>query len=105
MDNSFRVPVYDNWSIMGRLQYSLLYGKTQDALFGIEKENCCWKTRIALRHYTNNINSITGNASNLSGTYQNGIFFEFELKGLSAIGDDMDTFLEKEIYGFQGSQK
>ena len=109
MDNSFRVPVYDNWSIMGRLQYSLLYGKTQDALFGIEKENCCWKARIALRHYTNNINSITGvpitNAANtLAGTYQNGIFFEFELKGLGALGDDMDTFLQKEIYGFQGSQ-
>ncbi len=108
-DNSFRYPVYDNWSIMGRWQYSFLYDETQDALFGLEKENCCWKARIALRHYTNNLQSSNSTTSTNSyayaGTGQNGIFFEIELKGLGALGDDMDTFLQKEIYGFQGSQK
>ncbi len=112
-DSSFRYPIYDNWTAMGRWQYSLLYNKTQDALFGIEKENCCWRFRVALRRYTNNISSGNGlyYGSNLNtpnthpGTAQNGIFFEIELKGLSALGDDMDTFLQKEIYGFQGSDK
>ena len=113
IDNSFRYPVYDNWTAIGRWQYSLLYDETQDALLGIEKENCCWRFRIALRRYTNNISSNTGllygpnpNTTNsFAGTAQNGIFFEFELKGLGALGDDMDAFLQKEIYGFQGSQK
>ena len=106
-DNSFRYPVYDNWSVIGRWQYSLLYNKTQDALLGIEKENCCWKARIALRQYTNNLQSGNGlvTPNSYAGTYQNGVFFEFELKGLGALGDDMDAFLHKEIYGFQGSQK
>lgn len=107
-DASFRYPVYDNWNAMGRWQYSLLYNTTQDALFGVEKENCCWRFRIALRHYMNNIsngNTIAANTNNaLTGTAQNGIFFEIELKGMSAIGDDMDTFLQKEIYGYQGKQ-
>ncbi len=107
-DASFRYPVYDNWNAMGRWQYSLLYNTTQDALFGVEKENCCWRFRIALRHYMNNIsngNTIATNTNNaLTGTAQNGIFFEIELKGMSAIGDDMDTFLQKEIYGYQGKQ-
>lgn len=111
-DSSFRYPIYDNWSAMGRWQYSLLYNKTQDALFGVEKENCCWRFRVALRHYTNNLASGNGlfygsnpNTPNtFAGTAQNGIFFEIELKGLSALGDDMDTFLQKEIYGFKGSQ-
>ncbi len=106
-DNSFRYPVYDNWSVIGRWQYSLLYNKTQDALLGIEKENCCWKARIVLRQYTNNLQSGNGlvTPNSYAGTYQNGVFFEFELKGLGALGDDMDAFLQKEIYGFQGSQK
>ena len=97
---------------MGPWKYSLLYNKTQDALFGVEKENCCWRFRVALRHYTNNLASGNGlfygsnpNTPNtFAGTAQNGIFFEIELKGLSALGDDMDTFLQKEIYGFKGSQ-
>ena len=110
-DMSFRYPIYDNWSAMGRWQYSLLYNKTQDALFGVEKENCCWRFRIALRHYINNISNANSSQvipnSNLAltGTAQNGIFFEVELKGLSALGDDMDTFLQREIYGYRKSQK
>ncbi len=107
-DVSFRYPIYDNWSAMGRWQYSLLYNKTQDAFFGVEKENCCWRFRIALRHYINNIaTSAFGNNSSqvLTGTAQTGVFFEIELKGLSAIGDDMDYFLQQEIYGYRKSQK
>ncbi len=107
-DTSFRYPIYDNWSAMGRWQYSLLYNKTQDAFFGVEKENCCWRFRIAVRRYINNIanaNSVVATNNTLTGTPQNGIFFEFELKGLSAMGDDMDTFLRNEIYGYRGYQK
>jgi LPS-assembly protein len=107
-DVSFRYPIYDNWSAMGRWQYSMLYNKTQDAFFGMEKENCCWRFRIALRHYINNIatNTIVSNANQaLTGTPQNGIFFELELKGLSSIGDNMDYFLQQELYGYRKSQK
>ena len=42
-DLSARFPIYDNWSLMGRWQYSLLLKKSQDTFFGIEKENCCWR--------------------------------------------------------------
>ncbi len=108
-DTSFRYPIYDNWNAMGRWQYSLLYNTTQDAFFGLEKENCCWRFRIALRHYMNNIangnvNSSTADNS-LTGTAQNGMFFEIELKGMSAIGDDMNTFLQREIYGYRDDQQ
>ncbi|WP_262964580.1 LPS-assembly protein LptD [Methylobacter psychrophilus] len=110
-DASFRYPIYDNWYAMGRFQYSLLYNQTQDAFLGIEKENCCWRFRIAARHYINNIantnfNGVTTNQNlTLAGTAQNGVFFEVELKGLSAIGDDMDYFLQQEIYGYRKSQR
>jgi LPS-assembly protein len=107
-DASFRYPIYDNWSAMGRWQYSLLYHETQDAFFGLEKENCCWRFRVAVRRYINNLanaNSVVATNNTLTGTPQNGIFFEFELKGLSAMGDDMDSFLRNEIYGYRGYQK
>jgi len=107
-DISFRWPIYDNWYALGRWQYSWLYNRTQDALFGVEKENCCWRFRIALRHYINNINNnpnaFPSSTSVVAGTAQDGIFFQIELKGLTGIGDNLDNFFQKTIYGYRKSQ-
>jgi LPS-assembly protein len=109
-DMSFRWPIYDKWYALGRWQYSWLYNETQDALFGVEKENCCWRFRIMGRHYINNIanlNNPLGNTNQaITGTAQNGLFFEIELKGLTGITTkgDMDNFLMQEIYGYRKSQ-
>ena len=108
-DISFRLPIYDNWHALGRWQYSWLYNETQDALFGVEKENCCWRFRLVGRHYINNINSnpnaFAGSTSFVpTGTAQTGVFFEIELKGLTSIGTDMDNFLQKTIYGYRKTQ-
>lgn len=108
-DLSARYPVYDNWSLMARWQYSLLLKKSQDTFFGIEKENCCWRFRIALRRYINNISSTNSTPNSAIGTTpgtpQNGIFFEFELKGITSLGDAMDEFLGRELYGYKGTQQ
>ena len=107
-DVSFRWPIYDNWYAMGRWQYSWLYNKTQDAFFGVEKENCCWRFRLAGRHYINNVTNVNNpfatTNQTITGTAQTGIFFEIELKGLTSIGDNMDRFLQKEIYGYRKTQ-
>ncbi|MCX7097320.1 MAG: LPS assembly protein LptD [Methylococcales bacterium] len=108
-DVSFRWPIYDNWYALGRWQYSLLYNTTQESFVGLEKENCCWRFRIIGRHYINNINSNTNDALNNSnriveGTSQNGIFFQVELKGLTGIGEKLDSFFEKNLYGYRKPQ-
>jgi LPS-assembly protein len=107
-DISFRLPIYDNWYAIGRWQYSWLYDTTQDGLFGVEKENCCWRFRLFGRHYINNLNNINNpNAvsdQRVVGTAQPGIFFQIELKGLTGIGDNLDNFFQKTIYGYRKSQ-
>ncbi len=106
-DMSFRLPIYDKWYAIGRWQYSWLYDTTQDGLFGVEKENCCWRFRLFGRHYINNFNNnpLTGTADFVpKGTAQNGIFFQIELKGLTGIGDNLDKFLQQTIYGYRKSQ-
>ncbi len=109
-DMSFRLPIYDKWYAIGRWQYSWLYDTTQDGLFGVEKENCCWRFRIFGRHYINNLNNINNNISTgsqeITGTAQNGIFFQIELKGLTGISSkgDMDNFLQQTIYGYRKPQ-
>jgi len=107
-DVSFRWPVYDKWYAVGRWQYSLLYHQTQDGLFGVEKENCCWRLRIVGRHYINNINSNVNVIANTNlaptGTSQNGIYFELDLKGLTGIGDDLNSFFAQTIYGYRATK-
>jgi LPS-assembly protein len=117
-DASFHWPVYDNWSVVGRWQYSWLYNSTQDTFFGFEKENCCWRFRIIGRRWVNNINIL--NALNGTGPFnpalanntnaaqadsQTGVFVQIELKGLTGIGDKLDNFFEQQIYGYQRPSK
>ena len=112
-DVSVHWPVYDDWSVVGRWQYSLLYDRTQEGFFGVEKENCCWRFRVIGRHYINSIvntSTITGanvgvNQSLAQGQAQTGIFFQIELKGLTGIGERLDTFFERNIYGYRRSEQ
>jgi LPS-assembly protein len=103
-DLSFRWPIYNGWSAVGRWQYSWLYNDTQDGFLGLEKENCCWRFRIIGRQYLNSISRAnTGVASNntAEGTTQTGIFFQVELKGLTGVGEQLDDFFEQSIYGYR----
>ena len=102
-DVSFHYPIYDNWSAIGRWQYSLLYNSTQESFFGVEKENCCWKFRVVGRRYLNNLNVFASDAD-IQGTSQTGVFFQVELKGLTGMGEKLDTFLEQNIYGYRSAQ-
>ena len=102
-DVSFHYPIYDNWSAIGRWQYSLLYNSTQESFFGVEKENCCWRFRVVGRRYLNNLN-VFANDADVQGTSQTGVFFQVELKGLTGIGEKLDTFLEQNIYGYRSAQ-
>ncbi|MDD1609474.1 MAG: LPS assembly protein LptD [Methylococcaceae bacterium] len=110
-DVSAHWPIYDDWSVVGRWQYSMLYNRTQEGFFGVEKENCCWRFRVIGRHYLSSIVNDTGlvaagtNQSIAQGKAQNGIFFQIELKGLTGIGERLDTFFEKNIYGYRRSDQ
>lgn len=112
-DVSFHWPVYNDWSAVGRWTYSLLNNSTQDGFFGFEKENCCWTFRFIGRRW---INSSTLNLNNpvlqnslpvvdATGISQTGVFFEVELKGFTGIGEKLDQFFEKQIYGYRKSEK
>jgi LPS-assembly protein len=111
-DVSIRWPLFDDWYGIGRWQYSWAYDRTQEAFLGLEKENCCWRFRIIGRHYFNgltnpgSLNSGKVTAFNLAtAEAQTGVFFQIELKGLTGLGQKLDDFFERNIYGYQKPQK
>jgi LPS-assembly protein len=99
-DVSFRWPLFYEWYALGRWQYSLNFNKTLESFIGLEKENCCWRVRLIARRYINGATtSSTGIAENLEPV--NAYFVQLELKGLSGLGDDVDTFLQTSLNGYR----
>ncbi len=91
-DLSFKWPINKEWSTVGRWNYSEEHNVALDTFLGLEKDTCCWRLRVIARQYVNDA---------LDEEPKQGIFFQFELKGLTSFGEKLDSFLEEGILGYQ----
>jgi len=91
-DVSFKWPINKSWSTVGRWNYSQEENISLETFFGFEKDTCCWRLRVIARRYVNN---------DVDEEPTEGLFFQFELKGLTSLGGKVDTFLEEGIQGYQ----
>ncbi len=91
-DLSFKWPINKEWSTVGRWNYSQEQNLSLDTFLGLEKDTCCWRVRVIARRYVNDA---------FDEEPKEGIFFQFELKGLTSFGEKLDTFLEEGILGYQ----
>lgn len=64
--------------------------RTLEAVAGVEYGDCCWRLRTVVRRYLDG----PGDA------YNNSLLLELELNGLGALGNDIDKFLDRTIYGY-----
>lgn len=96
---SFARQVSDNFALIGRWKQDLQKDRTIDSFVGLEYEDCCWALRLVYRRYLNIRLDANGFAVPGSGEYNNGIFVEFVLKGLTNIGRKLDV--SKDIYGYR----
>jgi LPS-assembly protein len=90
-DLSFRWPVNQGLELVGRWYYSLLYSETMEAFAGVEFGRCCWRVRVLGRHLKNKPET--------EGTTS--VMVQLELAGLGSIGNRIDKFLERGIYGYE----
>jgi len=103
LDGSMRLPIPflgDGWHAIGRWQYSLLDQITLEAFGGIERETCCWRLGVVARHYINSVNGVSGTNS-FTSTANNGVFVQFEFKGLTRLGDQLEKLLTRSIRGYR----
>ena len=91
-DVSYKWPLSQTWSTIGRWNYSLEYDRTLEAFLGVEKDTCCWRFRILARRYLNDALDEEPNDS---------IMFQLELKGLSSFGAKLESFLQDGILGYR----
>jgi len=89
-DVSAAWPIGDRWRAFGRWVYSLDEEKTLDQFLGFEYGSCCWALRIVTRRF---VSSRTGDTDTSVG-------LQLELKGLSNVGVDNESFLRDAIRGY-----
>lgn len=99
-DTSFAWPVGNRISLYGRFVYSLNDDKLIEnddklieRMIGIEYRDCCW----GLRFFTRRTVSLTKSTET---SWQ----IQIELKGLSNVGNRVDTFLAQSIRGYSAAR-
>jgi len=94
---SFVQPFGANWKVIGLWQYDFLAEESQEALFGVSYESCCWQVRVFKRNYIAVSDTDTQvNTDRNSSTF----FIEVTLKGLAGLGSRVDALLERNVIGY-----
>ena len=88
VDVSGQWPI-NNWSLIGRWNYSLVDGKTLEGVIGAEYNGGCWAFRIVGQRLT----TTTQQASS-------SVFVQFELNGLARLGTNPIDVLKRSVPGY-----
>ncbi len=98
-DASLIWPVAGNWSLIGRYNYDLTNKRDLDTILGLEYNSCCQRLRIVWRRWLDN--DLHNQVSNALLEEDEGIFLEFQLKGLAGFGSKVSSFLNDGIVNYQ----
>jgi LPS-assembly protein len=90
-DLSFIWPVTARWRTVGRWNYSLKDKRDLETLAGLQYDSCCWAVRIVARRYV----------TPTTGKYNDAVYLQLVLKGLGALGDNIDSVLKQGIQGYE----
>ncbi len=83
-------PVSEKVSLIGRWYYSVEESRALETVAGVEYGDCCWRIRAVWRRYLDR-----------NGTeYNNTALLQLELNGLGKLGNNIDNFLDRTIYGY-----
>ena len=89
IDLSGQWPFGNNWSVIGRWNYSLVDATTLEGVIGFEYNAGCWVFRVAAQRLVTNTQQIS-----------NSIYVQFELNGLARIGTNPIDVLRRSVPGY-----
>ena len=98
-DISAYLPISRRWSLIGRWNQDLTNSRELEVFAGIEYSSCCWSTSIIARHWLERDDDLLIPEEELD--YDDGIFFQIQLKGLAGTGGSINGILSDGIYGYE----
>ena len=86
--------VWQHWNILGNMDYNISHKHTQNYMYGLEYDSCCWAIRLLTSK------TFIGSNNN-SKNYETKIYLQFFLKGLGDFGlGSHDNDLANSISGY-----
>jgi LPS-assembly protein len=82
-------PVSENWTLLGRWNYSILGRKTLEAVGGIEYNAGCWVLRLVGQRLTTTTQTATSS-----------VYLQIELNGLARFGTSPLDLLRRSVPGY-----
>ncbi|MBQ0720068.1 MAG: LPS-assembly protein LptD [Gammaproteobacteria bacterium] len=98
-DLSAYLPIGRRWSLIGRWNQDLTNSRELEVFGGVEYNSCCWRAAIIARHWLDRDDDLLIPEEELE--YDDGIFFQIQLKGLAGTGGTLDSILSDGIYGYE----
>jgi LPS-assembly protein len=83
-------PVSNKLSLIGRWYYSVEERHSLETVAGLEYGDCCWRIRAVWRRYLDRNGE----------EYNDTALLQLELNGLGKLGNNIDNFLDRTIYGY-----
>ncbi len=82
-------PVTENWTLLGRWNYSILGSKTLEAVAGVEYNAGCWVLRLVGQRLTTTTQTAT-----------NSVYLQIEFNGLARFGTSPLDLLRRSVPGY-----
>src|SRR5690606_10397203 len=98
-DVSALFPVNERLSLIGRWMYSLPPHRTIGTLAGLEYSSCCCRVQLVAESHldTNDIDA--------TSEVDRGIYLRFFLRGLTGLGNDLESALGEALVGYQAREQ
>jgi LPS-assembly protein len=90
IDVATQWPLSNHWYAVARLNYSMRDDRVIDALAGFEYKADCWLLRFALHRF-----------ATATDTATTSFYLQLELSGLTSVGTNAATLLQRNIPGYQ----
>ncbi|MBQ0711473.1 MAG: LPS-assembly protein LptD [Porticoccus sp.] len=98
-DISTVLPLFGNWSLIGRYNYDLTNSRNLETLFGLSYDSCCWRLSVLGRKWIDRNDNVILPEDDLAE--DKGIFLQFQFKGLAGTGSKVETIIQDGVYGYE----
>mgnify|MGYP000172386196 CR=1 FL=1 len=96
-DISTVMPIFRNWSLIGRYNYDLTNSRNLETFFGLSYDSCCWRLSVLGRKWIDRNDILP--EDDLSE--DKGIFLQFQFKGLAGTGSKVEAIIQDGVYGYE----
>ncbi|WNO08595.1 LPS-assembly protein LptD [Teredinibacter sp. KSP-S5-2] len=105
VDVSWATPLSKQWLLTARYNYDFTNEQELETFVGLEYNDCCYRIRLLARRWLDSNIASLDSLNIDDAKYDQGIFFEIQLKGLGGSGAKVNSILNESIFGYRAREQ